>query len=94
MTATEWTRKEHADYVRWCEEHPEGFAWNCSHQTLHKAKCHYATKGEKVKGDTDKSEALNQSTSVKYITAESRDELQAIEPRVAEEKSRCGTCGG
>ena len=38
MTATEWTRKEHADYVRWCEEHPEGFAWVIVvHQTLHKA---------------------------------------------------------
>ena len=94
MTATEWTRKEHADYVRWCAEHPEGFAWNCDNRKLHKAKCHFATKGEKVKPGTEKSESLNQSTSVKYITAESRDELKSIESRVAEEKSRCGVCGG
>jgi len=94
MTATEWTRKEHAEYLRWCAEHPEGFAWNCGQQTLYKAKCHNATKREKVKGGTDKSEVLNQSTSVKYITAESRDELQAIEPRAAEESHRCSACGG
>ena len=94
MAATEWTRNEHAEYLRWCEEHPEGFAWNCHNKKLHKAKCPSARKGVKVKGGSNKSDTLNQSTSVKYITAESRDELRSIEPRAAEESRRCGACGG
>jgi len=94
MTAKKWTRKEHADYVRWCEEHPEGFAWNYGRKKLHKAKCYHATKPDKIEDGTDKSEELNQSTSIKYITAESRDELKAIEPIAAEEQRRCGACGG